>query len=201
MPLKKTIRLIILVSVCYSALSIVLLHFLQPDKDPMVNAISEYVDGNFGNLMTSVFFVQSLGSFALAMLVLYIRPRARKITIGGTLFIMAAVGDVVAGLFQADPINVETMSSTGVIHTVGGLVRFLALAVGLPLLSSVLKKIEPWKEWGSQLKTLAIIFVIAFVITLFVLAPMGLFGLGQRVFIATVLAWMFMIGLPKEEPK
>lgn len=162
----------------------------------MINAISEYADGPYGVIMTSVFFVQAIGSIALARLVWGIQPRKRKNLLGGLLFVFAAIGDVIAGLFQADPITAKTMTSHGSIHMAGGLIRFVSLAIGLPLLSSVLKKIAHWQKHGSLLKTIGTMFVVVFLGTVVVLAPLGLFGLGQRTFIFMALAWMFIVALP-----
>jgi hypothetical protein len=191
---NKVLSWIIIASVSYTALVIMVLHFLQPDKNPAVNAISEYVDGSSGGLMTSVFFIQSIGSIALAMLVIRIGSQERKVLVGGVLFILAAFGDAVAGLFPADPITDQTMTSTGIVHMVGGLTRFISLALALPILSFDLIKKEPWKDYSRALKGLGTSFVIIFLGTVFVLAPSGLFGLGQRIFIGVALSWMFVIG-------
>ena len=201
MELNKNLGWIIITSVGYTAIIIMILHVLQPDKDPAVHAISEYVDGHYGVLMTSVFFAQSIGSITLAMVVIRIRPRGKKILIGGILFLMAAFGDAIAGLFPADPVSTEPMTSAGIVHMVGGLMRFVSLAIGLPLLSSVLKKNEHWQKQGSLLNLLGILFVPVLLGTLFVLAPLGLFGIGQRIFIGTALAWMFIVGLPMIQMK
>ena len=52
-------------SVVYYAIAIVLLHILRTDFDPKYRYLSEYVNGPYGGLMTSTFFVLSLGSLAL----------------------------------------------------------------------------------------------------------------------------------------
>ena len=196
MNLDKKLGWIIISSVGYTVLIVSTLHFLQPDKNPAVNAISEFGNGRYGNLMTTVFFVQSIGSIALAILVTRIKPRTKKYRIGAILFILAALGDVVAGLFPADPITIETMTSSGMIHAMGGMIRFIALAVALPLLSSAMRAHEQWQPYGRTLKVLGALFVIVFLVTILVLAPSNLFGLGQRVFIVTVLIWMFLVALP-----
>lgn len=196
MLLNKSIGWTIIISVSFTAIAILIMHILQPDKNPAVNAISEYVHGRYGALMTSTFFVQSIGSIAVAMLAMRMRPKKRKALIGGVFFIIAALGSALAGLFPADQISQTSLTSTGIIHTVGGLMRFISLAVTLPLLSSVLKKNERWQKQGRTLNILGILFVVIFLGTIFVLAPMNLFGLGQRIFITIVLAWMVIVSLP-----
>ena len=56
---------ITLSSVIYYAAAIIMLHILRTDFDPRYRYLSEYVNGPYGVLMTSTFFVLSLGSLAL----------------------------------------------------------------------------------------------------------------------------------------
>lgn len=53
-------------SVIYYAGAIALLHVLRTDYDPGYRYLSEYVVGPYGALMTSTYFVLSMGSLALA---------------------------------------------------------------------------------------------------------------------------------------
>jgi hypothetical protein len=56
---------ITLSSAIYYATAIMLLHIIRTDFDPRYRYLSEYVNGPYGALMTSTFFVLSLGSLAL----------------------------------------------------------------------------------------------------------------------------------------
>lgn len=196
MQRNKILGWVIVSSVGYTATSVLLLHFLQPDKNAAVNAISEFVDGQGGFLMSINFFVQSMGSMALAILALGLKPRIRKLVLVGILFMLAALGDVLAGLFQADPITTEQMTEAGMIHTAGGMIRFLSMAIALPLFTSTLKEQQLWQQQGRLLKSLSIAFITLFLVSIFFLAPLGYFGIGQRAFIATALLWMWVVGRP-----
>ena len=193
---NKMLGWIIILSVGYTTTSVLILHFLQPDKHPAVNAISEFVDGQGGFLMSINFFVQSLGSMALALLALSLKPRVRKAVLVSILFMLAALGDVLAGLFQADPITREQMTEAGTIHAAGGMIRFLSMATALPLFTSLLKKQQLWQHHGRSLKTLSIAFITLFLVSIFILAPLGYFGIGQRAFITIALLWMWFVGRP-----
>ncbi len=175
---------------------IVVLHVLRPDLDPYNRAISEYVNGPYGDLMTITFFSQSLGSLALAAIVIRVGLKQRRARIGSVLFIVAAMGGAVAGMFPTDPASPYPQTSTGAIHAVAGLIRFLSLSLALPLLSSALRTNPYWRRVGKALTFLATLFVITFLASIFVLANLNLFGLGQRVFIAMLLVWMSMAAYP-----
>lgn len=187
----------VLVTAAFSAAMITALHVLQPGLDPLSHAISEYVHGPFGGLMTVTFFSQSLGSLALAVIVTKAGLNQRRATVGGILLVVAALGGAVAGIFPTEPTNTVPQTTPGLIHAIAGVTRFLSLAVALPLLSSALKRHPAWQSSGTALAGLAGLFVVAFLVTIFVLTHLDLFGLGQRVFIGVLLVWMCVAAYPE----
>lgn len=180
----------------FTAVAIVVLHGLRPDLDPYKRAISEYVNGPYGIFMTTTFFSQSLASLALAASVIRVRLKQRRARIGSVLFIVAAMGGAVAGVFPTDPASPYSQTSAGTIHAVAGLIRFLSLTLALPLLSSALGTNPHWRRLGKALTFLATLFVISVLGSIFVLTHLNLFGLGQRVFIAILLVWMSLAAYP-----
>lgn len=180
----------------WSAIAIALLHWLQPDLDPLERAISEYVHGSYGFLMTATFFSQSLGSLALGACVIRQGLKQRKALVGSLLLIVSAVGAAVAGIFPADLASPLPLTSAGAIHAAAGIIRFLCLAIALPLLSSALATHPRYRKVTKALTPLAMLFVVTFLVSIFVLANIGWFGLGQRGFIAILLIWMTMAVFP-----
>lgn len=180
----------------FSAIAITLLHGLQPGLDPLVHPISEYVHGEFGFLMTATFFSQSLGSLALGVCVIRQRLNQRRALVGSALLMVSAAGAAVAGVFPADLASPVPQTSAGMIHAAAGLVRFLSLAIALPLLSSALAKHLRFQKVSRALTSLATLFVITFLVSIFALANIGWFGLGQRGFIAILLIWMSLAVYP-----
>lgn len=177
----------------FTAVAIGLLHVLQPDLSPLERAISEYVHGRFGFLMTATFFSQCLGSVALGVIAIRHSNGHRKTLFGGVLFIVAAVGAAVAGIFPADPGVAYPETPAGTVHAIAGLSRFLSLTVALPLLSSARGK-GPRLPWATpSLVVLSWLFGLVFVVSIVVLANVDLFGLGQRAFIAILLIWMLIV--------
>lgn len=186
----------VLATAAYTTVMIVALHVLRPDLAPYRRAISEYVMGPYGLLMTTTFFAQSLGSLALAVSVICVGLRQRRAWIGSALFIVAAAGAAVAGLFPADAASPFPQTRTGAIHAAAGLLRFLSLSFALPLVSTALGTHSAWRGVARALRVLAALFVVTFVVSILVLANLDLFGLGQRAFIVTLLAWMSVAAYP-----
>ena len=187
---NKRLGWLVLATCGFTAVAIGLLHVLRPDLDPFERAISEYVNGPYGSLMTVTFFSQSLGSLALAAIMVREGLGQCRIRIGGALFIVAAIGGVVAGVFPADPTSTYARTTTGAIHMAAGLVRFLALSFALPLLSAALAKHPRFEKVAKALTLFGVLFAITFLVSIVVLANIDLFGLGQRAFIAMLLIWM-----------
>ncbi len=187
---NKRLGWLVLATSVFTAVAIALLHVLRSDLDPFARAISEYVNGPYGPLMTATFFSQSLGSLALAAIMIRDGLEQRRLRIGSVLLIVAAMGGIVAGVFPADPASPYSRTLPGTIHMVAGLVRFLALSFALPLLSSALAKHSQFEKVAKVLRFLGVLFVITFLVSIFVLANIDLFGLGQRAFIAMLLVWM-----------
>ena len=187
---NKSLGWLVLATSGFTAVAIGLLHVLRPDLDPFDKAISEYVIGPYGFIMTVTFFSQSVGSLALAAIMMGEGPGQRRFRIGSGLFIIAAIGGVIAGVFPADPASPYSRTTTGTIHMAAGLVRFLALSFALPLLSAALATHPRFKKVAKVLTLCGILFVITFLVSIVVLANINLFGLGQRAFIAMLLIWM-----------
>ena len=176
--------------------AIAVLHLLKPGLDPFSRAISEYVYGPYGILMTITFFIQCIGSLAMALLVMKTGIQGARARVGGVLFIVSALGAAVAGVFPADQVSPYPQSLTGIIHAMAGMIRFLALAFALPLLSSALGSVPLWRSVRRTLVVLAYLFVGTLLVSIFVLVNLDLFGLGQRVFISLLLLWMFVAVYP-----
>jgi hypothetical membrane protein len=173
-----------------------LLHFLQPDLSPFERAISEYVHGRFGFLMTATFYSQSVGSVALGAIAIRHSNARRRTLVGGVLFMVSAVGAAVAGVFPADLAVPYPETPGGTVHAIAGLSRFLSLTVALPLLSSALVMKHQSQRATKSLVLLSRLFGLVFVVSIVVLANNNLFGVGQRTFIAILLIWMLIAVYP-----
>lgn len=66
-PGLRGIATVALAGIAYYGVIVIALHFLRPDVSPIRQFTSDYTVGPFGFLMTSAFFILSLGSFALVL--------------------------------------------------------------------------------------------------------------------------------------
>lgn len=196
MGLKQILGWLIVTTAIYSAFMILILHLLQPEFNPLMNAISEFVFGKYGYLMTTVFYAQGLGSICVGIIAWKIDFRKKRAKVSSVFFVVSALGAFIAGLYDADPISQTELTKAGMIHAAGGLMRFLSLCLAVPLLSSVVKGHHHWKNRNKPLRLLSALYIIGFIGSIMILAPSNLFGLGQRFFISILLLWMVFFSLP-----
>jgi hypothetical protein len=182
---------IALSSIIYYASAIILLHILRTDFDPKYRYLSEYVNGPYGALMMSTFFVLSLGS--LALLVGLWRSVSSKIRFapGMLLWLAWACAVFFAGLYPSD-LQESPGTWNGHIHNEMGMIAFPCAMLALPLLSVPLRWDNRWRSvWVP-----AVLLSLPVIISFFALDPLGemhLAGLDQRIFLGVTLIWMWVL--------
>jgi Protein of unknown function (DUF998) len=183
---------ITLSSIIYYVTAIILLHILRTDFDPRYRYLSEYVNGPYGALMTSTFFVLSLGS--LALLFGLWRSVSSKIRFapGMLLWLAWACAVFFAGVYPSD-LQESPTTWNGHIHNRMGMIAFPSATLALPLLSLPLRWDKKWQSvWAS-----AVLLSLPVIISFFVLDRLGemqLGGLDQRIFLGVTLIWMWILG-------
>lgn len=188
-------------SVIYYVSAIALLHVLRTDYDPGYRYLSEYVVGPYGALMTSTFFVLSIGSLALSVgLWRSVSSRLRFLP-GLLLWLTWACAVFAAGIYPGD-LQGSPQTRIGNIHDQMGMIAFPSASLALPLLSILLRWERNWRSVWRSAVALSLVAVICF-FAMDWLAGVRLAGLAQRVFLAATLVWMFILGrrLPSTESR
>ena len=166
-------------------------HFIQPELNPLERFGSEYVLGRLGWMMNVAFvsFGSGLAAFALA-LACALRPAARS-RVGQVLFGFTALGILGSGLFSADP-NGRAESWHGIGHAIAGLVAFLSMLPAMVIVSWRLRRANALAGGYRVLRLLSWVNVVLFLASLFLFEPLGLAGLGQRIFLIGMFAWLLI---------
>jgi len=183
---------ITLSSVIYYASAIILLHILRTDFDPRYRYLSEYVNGPYGVLMTSTFFVLSLGSLALVFGLWRSVSSKIRFAPGMLLWLAWACAVFFAGVYPSD-LQESPTTWNGHIHNQMGMIAFPCATLALPLLSLPLRWDKKWRSvWAS-----AVLLSLPVIISFFALDRLGemhLAGLDQRIFLGVTLIWMWVLG-------
>ena len=179
-------------AVAYFALTVLALHFLRPDLNPISQPASAYAIGPFGVLMSTAFFSLSLGSWALVLAIARGVPSVARSRAGLVLLGLWAISVLLAMIF---PMDVESAPPTlsGVIHQASGFVGFFCLTAGVFLVSRRLTAAAGWRHVKQALLLLATLMLGEYAVMAVAFATGSpLAGLGQRIYLAILITWLLL---------
>lgn len=181
-------------------LTVFLLHFIQPDLNPLSRLVSEYALGKQGWLLTVALMSFAVSALALAG-ALAVTSNAIRLRIGIVLLVIWGLCAILAALFHTDPIPPRgPLSLSGTIHTIAANIGFFSLTGAILACSWHLRAIFGRSVWTRVITWLAlasVISLILFLIAFVVAVTFGLFvhGLFERLVIAVDLAWLSTVAL------
>jgi hypothetical protein len=174
------------------AVSVLALHFLRADLNPITQPTSAYAVGSFGWLMTTAFAGMSLGSWALILALTKGVPPAARSRMGLVLLGLWALGVLIAMTF---PMDAEGAPPTlaGAIHQTNGFIVFLCLTLGVFLVSRRLTAAAGWRSVGRTMAALSVLLLLEYAAMAVGFATDStLVGLGQRIYLATFITWFVL---------
>jgi hypothetical membrane protein len=192
----RQLGLIGLIGVVYTVAAVGALHLLDPEVGIVEGFISEYALGDYGWLMRSAFFAAGLGTLAIALGLRQSLPRCRRAALAAALMAVAALGFVVAGIFDADTADASgktTITLPGVIHDTSTFVLFLGVIVAAFLLHGLFAREPRWRALSPVALWFAVAMTVSRLVMLVVPAD-GPGGLSQRVFTALLMIWLAVLG-------
>jgi hypothetical protein len=179
------------------------LHWLQPDLDPLDEAVSYYIHGRGGWLLTVGLMGLGLGSLALTA---GIAPMVRGAgaRLGCWMLAIWSICVLLGGAFAADPRGSWNLrpSISGLIHGNAALAAFVALPVAGGLLSRSFGRDPRWQTIArtSSLLTVAMIaslltFAASLTPVFISPGPPWLLGLTERILLTVYSVWLCVVGV------
>jgi hypothetical protein len=180
----------VLGAIFYWLVVVLLMHVLEPEFSPLTVPMSAYVGGAYGGWMTTSFFALAIALVTTAFGILRISSRNVLAWAGCLLFIVAAVGVMLAGIF---PGIIRSRSSVHW-HVVGSLFAFPGMAFGSFLFSFGFFFDRNWRRISVATLTLSggVVLLLALSFSA-VTADFG--GLVQRLFFALLMPWLVVVGI------
>ena len=176
----------------YSALALLLLHFLRPDYAPATNFISNYAVGRYGWIMTTWFLAMSCGLLTLALGLYRNDLRSIAARLGLLLFVVASIGLVVSAIYPTDaPGSPSTRS--GHIHDMSFLVNVGSIFIATILLSASFGNHLAWRSYRRTAWTLTALILLGFAVQFLTLHKGMPYGLANRFFVLVLFAWLFAV--------
>src|SRR5262245_30024432 len=154
----RTVSRVVIAAVLYYVAATALLHFLEPDMDPVANPMSAYVLTDSGALMTTTYFVQAVALMALVVGLRRVLERSAMRSIGFVFFSIAAAAAATSGVFPGESPPPQTLS--GMIHLTSGVIYSFAIAIAVVLITLSLRKDARWQGAVALVTWLAIGVVI-----------------------------------------
>jgi hypothetical membrane protein len=174
-----------LVAFAIFPLIVIALHIVQRGQyHPLSDAVSQLALGRAGWLMWIAFCSAGAGFLGLATLHRRLVERSR---VAPVLLAVAGTMACVSAAFHADPESATRASLHDEIHQTASLITFVSVIIAM-FISSRRFRLDPrWRSFARP----TLIWAICTFAALILVASIGdnLFGLGQRIFIATWLTW------------
>jgi hypothetical protein len=167
-------------------LAVIALHAAQPDLSPLTDAVSYYVHGRHGALLTVALGALGLGSLGLSALLSV--ARAGRAVSGGVALWGSCL--LLGAVFPADPRGSWSgpPSGAGLVHATAAMVGFLALPS-----AAIARAVRSRAQVALALCAAASLALFAASLwpTLGAERPPVLLGLSERFLLATYVAWLW----------
>jgi hypothetical protein len=206
MDMKKSIHSLSTISLIGTAvfvLTTVALHIVQPELSPLDEAMSYYVHGAHGWLMSVALLAIGVGSLALAIgLAQVLHGQLARVGIG--FLIVWAVGAILGGAFSADPPGNwdRPPSTSGAIHGIAAIVALTAFPLAAVLIALGAGRDREANRKSALLNVLSVASVVSFVAFAASLVPVMirpgppvLLGLTERVLLGVYAAWLAVVAV------
>lgn len=151
---------------------------------PVRQAMSELALGRDGAVMNIAFCALGVGSILFAVA---LRATLRSITAPAILAVTGLL-DFVSAVFHTSHDGATIQTTANKIHDTAGLVTFLLLMAAMFVAARTMRRSDQWQSFALPTRMWAMAAVAGF----FLVPILGdaHFGIAQRVFVGTVLAWM-----------
>jgi hypothetical protein len=170
------------------------LHVLQPELSPRDEAVSYYVHGRGGWLLTTGLFGLGLGSLALVLGL----ARDGGSRSGRWLLAVWTLGVLLGAAFRADPPGRwdEPPTASGLIHGNAAIVAFVALPVAALLLSRAPAERRSATRLLAMAAASSLALFAASLVPVFLRpGPPVLLGVSERMLLAFYAAWLAAAGM------
>ncbi|MCQ6563483.1 DUF998 domain-containing protein [Paenibacillus mendelii] len=185
------------------AVSILLLHVLQPDITFLYDAMSYYVFGSGGWLLPASLVSLGLGSLTLS-LGLARRVRGTRAIAGISCLALWGVCLLVSAVFPTDPKGSwdQPPSTSGMIHFMAANLAFVSLTIAALILARELSKDSRWMPvkrgmvWMAVLTAASFLLLMLSIVSIFASSGAPLyFGLTERLFFLMGAGWIGIVSV------
>lgn len=181
------------------ALISIVLHAFPTGYSVLRNPLSDFATGNYRVLMIIAFLLLGIGVLVLDAGLAKGLGSGKRIALGVFFIAVFGASRLLVAFFPSDVDGAER-TVAGRLHTLFSAFGFLAVPLAAIILTPVFDRIYERVAWASVYSTLRrlelIVVILALVLWITRLKSLRIvFGLVERLFYASTLAWLFVLGL------
>jgi hypothetical membrane protein len=190
----ETLSILAAVAVAVQTAALVLLHLLPTGYNPVRDAVSDYGVGRY----RAWFWLQTLagGVACLALAIALAETRPSVPTLAVVMLLVAAVARFVLPAFPTDQHGSRFQTPRGTLHMILAIVIFASLIIAASELGGTLEHRPAWegvKGWLTTLPWLMTGSAIAILLALRAPRLKLIFGLIERFFYVSSIAWFLIV--------
>ena len=190
--LVKRLALASLFGVLVFVILVIILHFLNPQMSPVTVAVSEYVTGHDGFLMTIAFIARGLGELFLIVGLMLGSTRGSRSWTGLVFLTLATVCSFLVAIFPGlvAPFVPGGFQNPGAlaIHSLSALLGFSSFALAALFWSARLRKDPRWRSSAPVSFLLGLLVLLS--LLGFLAFSKSFLGLAERVLEAFIVCWL-----------
>lgn len=183
-------------SVIYLGLTLIAMHAIQPGLNPATHYVSEYAHGPFGWLVMVAYVAAGAGVLGMAWSTGSVLSGTRSLALAICLALVG-VGLIASGVTRIDLAAADgsvASTASGMAHELAGYVLLLGLIPGAFLVAATFRRDPRLSSAALPAWIFAGSVVITFIVAVMSLS-LDLIGVGQRIFLATWIAWLIFVAL------
>jgi len=189
-PRRRTAAAIVATAALFPIIVVVLNLVQRGGYSPIRQAISELALGTGGNFMVAAFCSLGVSVFLVGRLLRHTVARARVAPI--LLSIASVFAGPMSAAFHTDRAGAKA-TWHGNVHSLAGIAAFLLILAAMTACSYRFHKDAAWRSFALPTTVWTVIGIVTFVL----IAALGNahFGVAQRLFVGTFVAWIIHTGL------
>jgi hypothetical protein len=190
--------------VIVSVVTLLLLHLIRSDLDPLTSVLSEYALGQFGWLGNVWFIALAIACGSLSYALWPTMGSHLEVT-GAALLVLGAIGLVAAAIFPMDPAGAGEVTTSGLLHGIAGMIGMTSLVLATLILGWKLARKPHWSPVRGLLISFSVATALAEIGMTAAAAASGgqeigsgsasLVGLGNRLLMVAITAWLLTVSL------
>ena len=193
---RPPVPLVVTGLVVYWLAVVVAMHLLEREFDPLTVPISVYVLGTYGAWMTTSFFAGAAIWFLLAFGFRRALPPTFSARAGIVLLCIAGCGEIVMGLSPTQYPVTPPFTQQTLMHLLGAVVAFNAIALGSISLSVSFRGAAQWRSVSTATLIVSLL-MFAMLQDRWLWHPeLSASGLKERVIVALMLLWFALAVSP-----